>query len=254
MLRGAAKNHAFVTPICEPGDYDRVLAELRRTGVVSVATRRELAAKAFSTTAAYDAAVAAYLGPTEASRRRSPRPSTASAARYGENPHQRAAYYAQRGVRTHVLSEVDQLHGKPLSYNNLNDLSAARLLALELEGPRCVIVKHANPCGVGVGATIEEAYAKALAADPVSAYGGVVVLTHSVTATLGERLAEQFVEVLFAPGYDEAAMEVLTLKPSVRILNDLERRAFVPTERDYKRVIGGLLVQERDPGPIRVPR
>ncbi len=249
MLRGAAKNFAFVAALCDPTDYEPLLAELRRSGSIATGTRRALAAKAFSTTAAYDAAIATYLADEGF-----PETLTASFDRvgelsYGENPHQRAAYYAQRGVRTHLLSHVDQLHGRPLSFNNLNDLSAARLLARELEGPGCVIVKHANPCGVAVAPSIEEAYAKAVAADPVSAYGGVVVLTHAVSANLGERLAEQFVEVLFAPGYDEAAMEVLTLKPSLRILNDVERRAFVPTERDYKRVLGGLLVQERDTGP-----
>src|SRR4029077_17470077 len=114
------------------------------------------------------------------------------------------------------------------------------------EEPACVIVKHANPCGVGVADTIEVAYEKALAADPVSAQGGVVVLTRAVTATLGEALAAQFVEVLFAPGYDETAMEALVRKPGTRILNDVERRAFEADERDYTRVLGGLLVQDRD--------
>ena len=165
---------------------------------------------------------------------------------YGENPHQRAGYYAERGSRRHLLSRVEQLAGKPLSFNNLNDLSAARLLARELEEPACVIVKHANPCGVGVAEKIEDAYAKALAADPVSAYGGVVVLNRAVTASLGEALTGQFIEVLFAPGYDEQAMQALSGKSSVRILNDTERRTPDGTERDYKRVLGGLLVQERD--------
>ena len=168
---------------------------------------------------------------------------------YGENPHQKAVYYAERGARTHLLARVEQLHGKPLSFNNLNDLSAARLLALEFDRPACVIVKHANPCGVGVADTIEEAYAKALAGDPVSAFGGVVVLTRPVSAALGERLAEQFVEVLFAPGYDAVAIEALVQKPGVRILDDGERRAADPSERDMKRVLGGMLVQERDSGP-----
>ena len=168
---------------------------------------------------------------------------------YGENPHQRAAFYAERGHRGHVLSRVDQLAGKPLSFNNLNDLSAARLLVRELDEPACVIVKHANPCGVAVAATIEEAYANAVAADPVSAYGGVVVLNRAVTAALGEALAAQFIEVLFAPGYDEQAMQALSGKASVRILNDTERRVRGDTERDYKRVLGGLLVQERDSEP-----
>jgi phosphoribosylaminoimidazolecarboxamide formyltransferase/IMP cyclohydrolase len=163
---------------------------------------------------------------------------------YGENPHQRAAYYAERGRRMHLLSRVEQRHGKPLSYNNLNDLSAGRLLALELDGPACVIVKHANPCGVAVGPTIGAAYEKALASDPVSAY--VVVLTHAVTAQLGQRLAERFVEVLFAPGYDEQALEALVQKPGTRVLDDLERRAFSPDEADFKRVLGGVLVQDRD--------
>ena len=131
----------------------------------------------------------------------------------------------------------------------VNDLSAARLLAREFEEPACVIVKHANPCGVGVAETIEDAYANALAADPVSAYGGVVVFNRAVTAALGEALAGQFVEVLYAPGYDEQAMEALAGKPSVRILNDIERRTPGGTERDYKRVLGGLLVQERDWDP-----
>jgi len=247
MLRAAAKNHAHVVPVCRPDDYERVLAELRSSGDVSEATRRSLAAHAFATTAAYDGAITAWLGRDE----RFPVVLTPVFDRerglaYGENPHQQAAYYAERGARTHLLARVEQLHGKELSYNNLNDLSAARLLARELGAqPACVIVKHANPCGVAVADTIEEAYASALAADPVSAYGGVVVLTRAVSAALGEALAEQFVEVLFAPGYDETAMEALVRKPGTRILNDLERREFAPDERDYKRVLGGLLVQDR---------
>ncbi len=248
MLRSAAKNHAHVIPLCRPVDYDLVLAELRGSGDVSAATRHALAARAFATTAAYDGAITAWLGRDE----RFPVVFTPVFDRerdlsYGENPHQHAAYYAERGARTHLLARVEQLHGKELSYNNLNDLSAARLLARELEErPACVIVKHANPCGVAVADTIEEAYAKAFAADPVSAYGGVVVLGRAVTAALGVALAEQFVEVLFAPGYDETAMEALVSKPGTRILNDLERRAFVADERDYRRVLGGLLVQDRD--------
>ena len=165
---------------------------------------------------------------------------------YGENPHQGAAYYAERGARTHLLAMVEQLHGRELSFNNLNDLNAARLAVREFALPACVIVKHANPCGVAVGATIEEAYTRALAADPTSAYGGVVVLNRGVSATLGDLIAEQFVEVLFAPGYDEVALEALVQKQSIRILNDLERRKAEASERDLKRVLGGLLVQDRD--------
>ena len=141
---------------------------------------------------------------------------------------------------------MEQLAGKPLSFNNVNDLSAGRLLVRELDHPACVIVKHANPCGVAIAELIEDAYERALAADPVSAYGGVVVLNRPVSVELGEALAGQFVEVLFAPGYDEQAMEALAGRNGMRILNDNERRAVVETERDYKRVLGGLLVQDRD--------
>lgn len=250
MLRAAAKNHAHVIPVCRRDDYAAVLAELRETGDVAQSTRMALAARAFATTAAYDSAVATWLARDELF------PETLVPAfdktldlSYGENPHQRAAFYAQRGARTHLLARVEQIHGKPLSFNNLNDLSAARLLALELDEPACVIVKHANPCGVAVAETIDEAYAKALAADPVSAYGGVVVVNRPVTASLGETLVSQFVEVLFAPGYDEVAIEALVAKDGTRILVDQERRAFAgSSERDLKRVLGGLLVQERDVG------
>jgi phosphoribosylaminoimidazolecarboxamide formyltransferase/IMP cyclohydrolase len=251
MLRAAAKNHRDVVPLCRPQDYESVLAELRDAGSVSEATRRSLAAHAFATTAAYDGAIARWFGRDD----RFPAVFTPVFDRerhlaYGENPHQHAAYYSERGVRTHLLSRVDQLHGKELSFNNLNDLSAARLLARELpDEPACVIVKHANPCGVAVAGTIEAAYARALSADPVSAYGGVVVLTRAVTAALGEALSEQFIEVLYAPGYDEAGLGTLARKRGTRILNDVERRAFEADERDYKRVLGGLLVQDRDTLP-----
>jgi phosphoribosylaminoimidazolecarboxamide formyltransferase / IMP cyclohydrolase len=247
MLRAAAKNFAHVAPVCRPDDYEPVLSELRQAGELSLATRRRLAATAFATSAAYEAAIATWFAGREAF----PPVLTPVFEKhldlaYGENPHQRAAYYAEHGARTHLLARVEQLHGRDLSFNNLNDLNAARLLAREFALPACVIVKHANPCGVAVGASIEEAYEAALAADPLSGYGGVVVLNRAVSAALGERLTEQFVEVLFAPGYDEVAVEALVRRQSVRLLNDTERRAPDASERDYKRVLGGVLVQERD--------
>ncbi len=250
LLRAAAKNHAHVITVSRPEDYDAVLTELRGTGEVSGESRRALAARAFATTSAYDSAVATWFAREE----RFPATLVPVFDReldlsYGENPHQQAAYYRQRGVRTHLLARVEQVHGRPLSFNNLNDLSAGRLLALELDAPGCVIVKHANPCGVGIAPTIEEAYEKALAADPTSAYGGVVVVTHPVSAALGVRLSEQFIEVVFAPGYDATAIEALVQKPDVRILNDQERRGFVSTELDLKRVLGGVLAQDRDGEP-----
>jgi phosphoribosylaminoimidazolecarboxamide formyltransferase / IMP cyclohydrolase len=247
LLRAAAKNHAYVTVVCRPGEYEGVLAELRAGGSTSLETRRRLAATAFATSAAYEAAISAWF------QRDEHLPETLVPAfdrvlelSYGENPHQIAAYYAERGRRTHLLSRVEQLRGKPLSFNNLNDLSAARLLLREFDDPACVVVKHANPCGVAAAETIEDAYSRALSADPVSAYGGVVVLNRAVSAVLGEVLAEQFVEVLFAPGYDEQAMEALARKTSMRVLNDTERRALTDVDPDYRRVLGGLLVQDRD--------
>ena len=247
MLRGAAKNFAHCAPVCRPERYGFVLDELTSEGKLSLDTRRELAAEAFATSAAYEAAIAAWFADRE------PFPETLVLSlekvldlSYGENPHQRAAYYAERGARSHLLSRVEQLHGKALSFNNLNDLSAARLLAREFALPACVIVKHANPCGVAIGATVGEAYDKALASDPTSAYGGVVVLNRDVDGPLGEKLAAQFVEVLFAPGYDDAALAALTQKQGTRILADRERRRTEADLRHYKRVLGGLLVQDPD--------
>jgi phosphoribosylaminoimidazolecarboxamide formyltransferase/IMP cyclohydrolase len=247
MLRGAAKNFAHCAPVCRPDQYHPVLEELRTQGELPLETRRRLAAEAFAHTAAYEAAIATWFN----AREEFPDSLFVSLDKmldlaYGENPHQRAAYYAERGVRRHLLSRVEQLHGKELSFNNLNDFSGARSLAREFALPACVIVKHANPCGVALGATVEEAYDKALASDPTSAYGGVVVLNREVEAPLAEKLAEQFVEVLFAPGYTDEALAALRRKRNVRILLDGERRAGEPGERSYKRVLGGMLVQDSD--------
>ena len=251
LLRAAAKSFASVVAVCRPQDYELVLSELwAGRGTTTLELRRTLATVAFVRTAAYDSAIARWF------QQGGNFPETFVPAfdrvlelSYGENPHQAAAYYAERGVRTHLLSFVEQLNGKPLSFNNLNDLSAARRLAAELDGPACVIVKHANPCGVGVAETIDEAYAKALAADPVSAYGGVVVLNRAVGTDLANALAGQFVEVLFAPVYEAPALETLKAKQPLRILEYAEQRALDEGEWDYRRVLGGVLVQDRDVGP-----
>jgi phosphoribosylaminoimidazolecarboxamide formyltransferase/IMP cyclohydrolase len=247
MIRAAAKNFAHVAPVSRTSQYERVLDELRREGELSLDTRRELAAEAFSVTAAYEASIAAWFMDRDTfPERLIPAFEKVLDLSYGENPHQRAAFYAEIGARRHLLSQVEQLHGRELSYNNLNDLNAARLCLREFELPACVIVKHANPCGVAVAGSIENAYEQALAADPVSAYGGIVVLNRPVSEELAGLLVEQFVEVLFAPGYDEGALETLTQKPATRILVDRERRREAAGERDYRRVLGGLLVQDRD--------
>jgi phosphoribosylaminoimidazolecarboxamide formyltransferase/IMP cyclohydrolase len=247
MLRGAAKNFTHVVPVCRPERYPQILGELREHGVVSDELRRELAAEAFATTAAYEAAIATwFLGRESFPELFIPSFRKVMDLAYGENPHQRAAYYAEEGARRHVLSRVEQVHGRQLSFNNLNDLSAARRLLGEFQVPACVIVKHANPCGVGVAASIDEAFAKAHGADPVSAYGMVLALNRPVAAELGRELAGRFVEVVVAPEYDEGALEAMREKEATRILVDRERRRADLGEREYKRVIGGLLVQDGD--------
>ncbi len=250
MLRAAAKNHAHVAAICDPAQYATVLAELRAEGAVSLTTRRALAAQTFAQTAAYDAAIAAWFAKDEPFPEQLALSLTKVAdLSYGENPHQRAAFYREDGARRHLLSRVEQLGGKPLSYNNLSDLEGARRIAREFDEPVAVIVKHANPCGVAIADTIEEAYERALAADPVSAFGCVMILNRPVTGAFGARIAENFVEVLLAPGFDDESLAALRTKEALRILAIDERRAETPGERDFKRVLGGVLVQDRDGTP-----
>ncbi len=247
MLRAAAKNFAHCIPICRPERYPEVLAALERAGEAPVELRRDLAAEAFATTAAYEAAIARWFSDRESFPETIVRAFTkVQDLAYGENPHQRAAYYAEAGARRHLLSRAQQLHGRELSLSNVYDLSAAVLLLREFTLPACVIVKHANPCGVAVAGTVEEAYEQALASDPLSAFGMVCAVNRPVSTELGKALAERFVDVLSAPAYDDAALSALRAKEGTRILLDTERRAITPGEKDYKRVLGGLLVQDRD--------
>src|SRR5581483_9736699 len=251
MIRAAAKNWRYVAPVTSPESYDAILAELRESDRrLSVATRENLTAEAFAVTARYDAAIARWFQ----EKREDFPPLLVRAYEkvlelpYGENPHQRGAYYAQVGARTHVLSMVSQVGGKQLSFNNVLDLHAARDLVGEFQVPACVIVKHNNPCGVALGADPVEAYKLAFAADPMSAYGGVVCLNRRVDRPLAEALVGQFIEVLFAPGYDDEALDVLQTKPNMRILDDRERRATTQIEANMRQVAGGMLVQDRDSG------
>ncbi len=247
MLRAAAKNFVHVAPICSLARYGPVLDELRLDGDLSAQTRRDLAAEAFAHTAAYEASIARWF----ADRESFPPRHIVSLEKnrnlpYGENPHQRAAYYSEVGARRHLLSRVEQLSGKELSFNNLADLNAARAVLREFELPACAIVKHANPCGVGVAAELGAAYDKAHSGDPLSAYGGVVALNRRVDPPVAQRLNEQFVEVLIAPEYTADAVAILAEKPGTRVLEDRERRRSSPGERDYRRVLGGFLVQDED--------
>src|SRR3712207_5898787 len=204
--------------------------------------------EAFAYTARYDSAIARWF-----SEREDDFPATYPRVYekvldlpYGENPHQRAAYYAQANARTHLLSMVSKLHGKELSFNNLLDLDSARRIVSEYEIPAAVIVKHNNPCGVAVASSPMEAFKRAFECDPTSAFGGVYVLNRRVEADVAQALNEIFVELVFAPGYSEEALEILQQKPNIRILEDQERRTEPVAEHDVRRVRGGLLVQDRD--------
>jgi phosphoribosylaminoimidazolecarboxamide formyltransferase/IMP cyclohydrolase len=249
MIRAAAKNSAFAAVVVDPADYEGVLGELRESaGKLSPPTRQRLAAVAFATTARYDAAIARWF----ASRTYEGFPPRWANGyvkvmdlRYGENPHQQAAYYAETGAPTHLLEGVEQLHGKELSFNNLLDLSSARELVEDFSGPACAILKHNNPCGCALGQTVGEAYERAFACDPLSAYGGVIALNRRVDLACAQAISKQFVEVLLAPGYDADALELLREKKNVRLLELPDW----PTRGDgteQKPVIGGVLVQTRD--------
>jgi phosphoribosylaminoimidazolecarboxamide formyltransferase / IMP cyclohydrolase len=246
MVRAAAKNHGSVGVLVDPGDYDRVLAELRDEDGLTSTLRRELASKAFQHTAAYDAAVAAWFQsgedlPDQLSLAL-PRLST---LRYGENPHQRAAFYAAPDAGG--LASAEQLHGKELSYNNLLDTDAAWAMVVDLDEPCVAIVKHTNPAGYAAAEDLELAYTRALEGDPVSAFGGIVAANRPIDVATARRITEVFTEVVVAPGYDHDALEALRAKKNLRILRMPDahrpRRGW-----QVRSVAGGLLVQDLDAG------
>ncbi|HEY5389200.1 MAG TPA: bifunctional phosphoribosylaminoimidazolecarboxamide formyltransferase/IMP cyclohydrolase [Solirubrobacteraceae bacterium] len=249
MIRAAAKNSAFAAVVVDPADYDDVLAELRDAdGRLSLDTRRRLTAKAFACTARYDAAIASWF----AQRTYEGFPPTWNDSyekiadlRYGENPHQAAAFYARTASPTHLLDGVEQLHGKELSFNNLLDLSSARELVEDFDGPACVIVKHNNPCGCAVASSVQAAYERAFACDPQSAYGGVIAVNRRIDLACAQELSKQFIEVLLAPGFEPDALVLLGEKKNVRLL-ELAHWPEPAHEVEAKPVIGGQLVQTRD--------
>jgi phosphoribosylaminoimidazolecarboxamide formyltransferase/IMP cyclohydrolase len=250
MIRAAAKNHAYAAVVTTPESYDAILDELRSSdGLLSMTTRESLAADAFALTARYDTAIARWF--TERLDDEFPPLHVRAYEKlidlsYGENPHQRGAYYTRVGARTHLLSMVRQHSGKQLSFNNLLDLDAATRLCDDLaELPAAVIVKHNNPCGAAIAPTLLEAYRRALECDPLSAYGGVVALGTPVDRELAQALSEQFIEVLFAPSFDEDALEILGERRNMRVLEKADRRGRA-IELEVRQVAGALLVQDRD--------
>jgi phosphoribosylaminoimidazolecarboxamide formyltransferase/IMP cyclohydrolase len=248
MIRAAAKNHAYAAPVVRPESYDAILDELRETdGLLSLPTRESLAAEAFAYSARYEAAIARWFA-----EKGEDFPSLYVRAfekvvdlSYGENPHQRAAYYRQVGARADLLSMVRQHQGKQLSFNNLLDLDAVRQLIAELDPPACAIVKHNNPCGCALGGSGLDAYARAFACDPMSAFGGVIAFNTPVDGELARAVIKQFLELVVAPAFDADALAVFAGKPNVRVLETTERRTYgaLPSARQ---VMGGLLVQDRD--------
>ncbi len=253
MVRSSAKNHAHVTIVTDPADYAVVVGEMQAGGgAVSDATRFSLAIKAFEHTAAYDGAIANHFGRLV---ERSEFPRTvnlqfrkAQGMRYGENPHQNAAFYVEEGAREASIATARQLQGKELSYNNIGDADAALECVKQFSAaPACVIVKHANPCGVAYGSSLLEAYDRAYGTDPESAFGGIIAFNGELDAGTMKAIVErQFVEVIIAPRVAAAAVEIAAAKKNVRVLECGQWPAEPGRRLDYKRVTGGLLVQDAD--------
>ena len=251
MIRAAAKNHESVAVVVDPADYSKIIDELKSHGEVTAQTRLALAKKVFCHTARYDAMISNYLTSLNDDMTKKDFPETFTRQwvkvqdmRYGENPHQKAAFYREVRVGQGQLASYHQLHGKALSYNNIADSDAAWEAVRQFDEPACVIIKHANPCGVAVGADSAEAYAKAFKTDSKSAFGGILAFNTPVTGACAEMIAKQFAEVIMAPSFTEEALAILTKKPNLRLLTiDM---GTATNDFDFKRVGGGLLVQTPD--------
>ncbi|WP_055109695.1 bifunctional phosphoribosylaminoimidazolecarboxamide formyltransferase/IMP cyclohydrolase [Paenibacillus ihumii] len=251
MLRSAAKNHAFVSVVVDSGDYSKVLDEIAAEGDTTLETRKRLAAKVFRHTAAYDALISDYLSNVNGD----PLPERLTVTyekiqdlRYGENPHQKAAFYRKPLAAADTLTSAEQLHGKELSYNNINDANAALQIVKEFEEPAVVVVKHMNPCGVGIGESVYEAFRKAHEADPVSIFGGIVAANRIIDEATALLLKEIFLEIILAPGFTDEALAVLTQKKNIRLLkvNGLELGANRKSQLVVTSIDGGMIVQDSD--------
>lgn len=258
MVRATAKNHAFVSIVVNPSDYDRVIKEIK-TGGITKETRFELAVKAFEHTANYDGVIANYLGKinTDGSQSNFPRTinmqfDKVQEMRYGENPHQQAAFYKEANPTEVSVAGATQIQGKELSYNNVADTDAALECVKSFEEPACVIVKHANPCGVAIAENVMGAYDLAYKTDPTSAFGGIIAFNRPMDEEVAaEIIKRQFVEVIIAPQVSDAAKTILAEKKNVRVLECGQWDKSVPG-LDFKRINGGLLVQDRDLGMVGI--
>lgn len=259
MVRSAAKNHKWVSIVVNAGDYGRIIDEMRSNArVVSEQTRFELAVAAFEHTAYYDGAIANYLGSITGEGARNQYPRTfnqqfvrVQSMRYGENPHQTAAFYREHQPAEPSVSTALQVQGKELSYNNVADTDAALECVKSFDEPACVIVKHANPCGVAVGMDLREAYLRAFQTDPTSAFGGIIAFNQTLDAVTAKTIVDkQFVEVIIAPTIEDDALPILAQKTNVRVLTCGEWSSERAKGFDFKRVNGGLLIQERDNGMV----
>lgn len=254
MIRAAAKNHDGVVVIVDPGDYAAVAEAVSATGGTEASLRRTLAAKAFARTAAYDAAIASWFAHSTGEtfpERLVLSGTRQSSLRYGENPHQRAAFYATGQVRM-GLAAAQQLQGKELSYNNLNDTDAALGLVAEFAEPAVAIIKHANPCGVALGATIVEAYRRALACDPLSAFGGIVACNRPLDGEAASEISRIFTEVVIAPGVEATARDIFRLKPALRLLTLETLPDRVAAGPEVRWLLGGFLIQDRDTARLQL--
>lgn len=257
MVRAAAKNHRDVTIVVNASDYGRILQELEeQKGQLSYETRFDLAIRAYEHTAAYDGAIANHFGKLtpggsdQYSRTFNLQLQKGDDLRYGENPHQTSAFYREKNPAEACIATAQQLQGKELSYNNIADTDAALECVKQFDEPACVIVKHANPCGVALSSSIGEAYERAFATDPESAFGGIIAFNRELDAETAQRIVEkQFVEVIIAPSVSESALEVTAAKKNVRVLSCGQWQA-ESTGFEYKKVTGGMLIQDRDTGII----
>lgn len=259
MVRSAAKNHAYVGIVTSPDQYESVLEQISGAGL-TMALRRQLAGAAFEATARYDRAISNYFSKINGSETEYPEQLSLtfqkqSDLRYGENPHQTAAFYVEPTPPAASIAGAEQLHGKELSYNNLIDVEAAFAIAREFDDPAAVVIKHTNPCGCAIGADLAEAFLNAYAGDPVSAFGSIIGFNRELDLATAERLAEpgRFVEAIIAPGFSEEALEVLRTRPkwknNVRLLQCAAFLDEIGTSYEYRKISGGLLVQQRDDQP-----